>query len=328
MNIPEQSEILAAAERLSPYLGQPTPLFRSAALSELLAADIWLKVETTGPIASFKLRGALNALLTAPGKPASAVTASTGNHGQGVAYAARLLGMAADIFVPEGCVAEKLAAIRRFGGRLHVGGADIDAAKDKARRHAAATGGEFVDDGESGPLIAGAATAGVEIGKGLADIDIVLVPMGSGSLAGGTGLGVKIHQSKAKVWAVQSEGAPAMVESYHARHPVERDIRTVGDCIVCRVPALLALTTLLQSVDDAFLVPEATLLPALHTAAVAGRILVEPGAAAGLAGAWHRRAALRNKRVVILLTGANASAALVQRAMHGPDLPGYGKQAA
>lgn len=324
MSIPTQADILAAAERLAPHLGQPTPLFRSAALSELLDADIWLKVETTGPIASFKLRGALNALLTATAKPTAAVTASTGNHGQGVAYAARLLGIPADIFVPEGCVAEKLAAIRRFGGKLHVGGADIDAAKDMALRHAAETGGEFVDDGESSSLIAGAATAGLEIGQGLEGTDIVLVPMGSGSLAGGIGLGVKIHQPQAKVWAVQSEGAPAMVESYHARRPVERDIRTVGDCIVCRVPAVLALETLLQAVDDAFLVPEASLLPALHTAAIAGRILVEPGAAAGLAGAWQCRAAIKGKRVVILLTGANVAAALLSQAMAGPDLQAFG----
>lgn len=323
MNIPSHPDILAAAERLRPHLGNPTPLFRSAALSELLEADIWLKVETTGPIASFKLRGALNALLTAPGKPVAAVTASTGNHGQGVAYAARLLGMPADIFVPEGCVAEKLAAISRFGGKLHIGGADIDAAKDMARRHAAGMGGEFVDDGESSALIAGAATAGLEIGQELDSVDIVLVPMGSGSLAGGTGIGVKIAQPKAKVWAVQSDGAPAMVESYHARRPVERDIRTVGDCIVCRVPALLALATLLQSVDDAFLVPEASLLPALRTASMAGRILVEPGAAAGLAGAWQRRAEIKGKRVVMMLTGANISAALLQQAILGPDLQAF-----
>ena len=109
MSIPTQADILAAAERLAPHLGQPTPLFRSAALSELLDADIWLKVETTGPIASFKLRGALNALLTATAKPTAAVTASTGNHGQGVAYAARLLGIPADIFVPEGCAHGYLA---------------------------------------------------------------------------------------------------------------------------------------------------------------------------------------------------------------------------
>lgn len=323
MSIPIPADILAAAERLAPFLGRPTPLYRSAALSELLEADVWLKVETAGPIASFKLRGALNALLTAPQKPASAVTSSTGNHGQGVAYAARLLGMEADIFVPEGCVPEKLAAIRRFGGRLHVGGVDIDAAKDKARQHAAAHGGEFVDDGESGPLIAGAGTAGLEIGQELDAIDIVLVPTGSGSLASGTALGVKIHQPKAKVWAVQSQGAPAMVESYHARRPVERDIHTVGDCIVCRVPALLALATLRRSVDDSFLVPESSLLPAMHTVAMAGRVLVEPGAAAGLAGAWQRRGEIKDKRVVILLTGANGSAALLRQAMLGPDLSGF-----
>jgi len=323
MNIPTPADILVAADQLAPYLGRPTPLYRSAALSELLDADVWLKVETTGPIASFKLRGALNALLMASGKPASAVTASTGNHGQAVAYAARLLGLGSDIFVPEGCVAEKLAAIRRFGGRLFIGGSDIDAAKENARHHAAETGGEFVDDGESGPLIAGAATSGLEIGQGLADIDAVLVPMGSGSLAAGTGLGVKIHQPQARVWAVQSEGAPAMVDSYHARRPVERDIHTVGDCIVCRVPAKLALAGLLQSVDDAFLVPEASLLPAVQTAAIAGRVLVEPGAAAGLAGAWHRRDQIKGRRIVILLTGANGSAALLQQAMAGPDLRNF-----
>jgi len=110
-----------AAERLKPHM-TPTPLFRSETLSRALDADVWLKVETATPIASFKLRGALNHLLVAQSQAPvkSAVTSSTGNHGQGVAYAARLLGVAADIFLPEGCPVVKQTMIKLFGGTLHV----------------------------------------------------------------------------------------------------------------------------------------------------------------------------------------------------------------
>ena len=120
-----------AAERLKPHMA-PTPLYRSETLSRALDADVWLKLETATPIASFKLRGALNHLLVAQSQAPvkSAVTSSTGNHGQGVAYAARLLGVPADIFLPDGCPIVKQTMIRLFGATLHVGGTDIDDAVD------------------------------------------------------------------------------------------------------------------------------------------------------------------------------------------------------
>lgn len=310
---PTYQDVLAAADRLAPYLGSPTPLFHSAGLSELLDADVWLKVETMGPIASFKLRGALNALLSLPQRPASAVTSSTGNHGQGVAYAARLLGLSADIFVPEGSVAEKMAAIQRFGGRLFVEGTDIDDAKDRARAHAAHTGGAFIDDGEDAAVIAGAGTVGLEAARTLENIEVALVPMGSGSLAGGVALAMKGVQPTARIWAVQSDGSPAMVESFHARHPIERPVDTIGDCLMCRVPALTALDTLIEAVDDALLVTDDDLLRSIGELALRGRVLVEPGAAAALAGAWARRQELRDKRVLLVLTGANIASHVLSR---------------
>lgn len=310
----------AAARRLAPHLS-PTPLVPSPALSDLLAAEVWLKLETASEIACFKLRGALNALLAAE-SPTSAVTSSTGNHGQAVALAARRLGLASDIFVPDNPNPVKARMIELLGGTLHVGGADIDEAKDRARAHAAGSGGIFVDDGENPDLIAGAGTVGLEIGKALADIDVVYVPMGSGSLAGGTAVGLKSTQPRARVVAVQASGAPAMAESFRARRPVERPIATLADCLVCRVPAEAALATLLTSVDDALVATDAELMAALHTYLARAHVLVELGSAAALAGAWAERVANKGKRIVLIVSGANAVPDHVAEALRTPPLGG------
>ncbi len=311
-----------AAERLRPHLTTPTPLYRSEALSRAFDADVWMKVETATPIASFKLRGALNHLLAAQSAApiAAAVTSSTGNHGQGVAYAARLLGMKADIFLPDGCPLVKQAMIRLFGATLHIGGRDIDDAKARAHAFCARSGGEFVDDGESVPLIEGAGTIGREIGAALDGVDFMFVAMGSGSLASGTAIGLKGAQPHAKAIAVQSQGAPAMVESFHARRAIERPVDSLAESIVCRVPAATALAALLRHVDDAMVVSDRELLAAMHALLAWGHVLVEPGAAAGLAGAWSRRQELCRKRIVLVLSGANVDPAMIGRALSVPPL--------
>jgi threonine dehydratase len=310
-----------AGERLRSYM-TPTPLCRSEALSRAFDGEVWLKVETATPIASFKLRGALNHLLVAraAGPIASAVTSSTGNHGQGVAYAARLLGLKADIFLPDGCPLVKQTMIRLFGATLHVGGTDIDETKERARAFCATSGGEFVDDGESPTLIEGAGTIGHEIGTTVEDVDVVFASMGSGSLAAGTAIGIKGVQPRAKVIAVQSQGSPAMVESFQARRAIERPVDSLAESIVCRVPAATALAALLAHVDDALLVSDQEILAALHALLAWGHVLVEPGAAAGLAGAWSRRRGLRGKRAVLVLSGANVDPGMIGRALSAPPL--------
>jgi threonine dehydratase len=314
------NEVWAAARRIHQHL-RPTPLVCSPGLSELLGADVWLKLETASEIACFKLRGALSALL-AVDTPRTAVTSSTGNHGQAVALAARKLGLASDIFVPESANPVKCRMIALLGGTLHVGGHDIDDAKDRARAHAAKIGGNFVDDGENRDLIAGAGTVGLEIGQDLAHIDTVYVPMGSGSLAGGTAIGVKASQSRVRVVAVQAAGAPAMVESFHARRAIERPIATRADCLVCRVPAEAALATLYAGLDDALLAGDDTLLAALHTLIGRAHLLVELGAAAPLAAAWAEREKIAGQRVVLVMSGANVAPSTVAEALALPPLGG------
>ena len=299
-----------------------TPLVRSELLSRALGAEVWLKNETVSPIASFKLRGALTALLRARdgGAAAEAVTSSTGNHGQGVAYAARAVGIAAHIFLPIGANPVKRRMIEALGATIHEGGADIDEAKADAERFAASRGGVFVDDGESLDVMEGAGTVGLEIAERLPGIDVLYVPMGSGTLAVGCAVALKGLQAGARVVTVQSSGSPAMVESFHARRAIERAIDTVADGLVCRVPARLALEGLWTWVDDAVTIPDSVLLQALRALVEHAHVLVEPAGAAALAAAWGDRANLRGKRVALVLTGANVTMPVLGQALAAPPL--------
>jgi threonine dehydratase len=313
--------IEAARAALRGHLSE-TPLVRAELLSRALRADVWIKNETVSPIASFKLRGALTALLRARdgSAAAGAVTSSTGNHGQGVAAAARAVGAPAHVFLPHGANPAKRRMIEALGATIHEVGRDIDEAKADAQRFAAARGALFVDDGESLDVMEGAGTVGLEIAERLADVDVLFAPMGSGTLVTGCAVALKALQPRARVVAVQSSGSPAMVESFHARRPVERAIETVADGLVCRVPAQLALEGLWTWVDDAVTVSDATLLCALRALVEHAHVLVEPAGAAGLAAAWERRHDLAGRRVVLVLTGANVTLPVLAEALSAPAL--------
>jgi threonine dehydratase len=321
LRLPHLTGIERARAGLRAYLPE-TPLVRSELLSRALAAEVWLKNETVSPIASFKLRGALTALVRAreAGVATEAVTSSTGNHGQGVAYAARMVGIAAHIFLPRGANPVKRRMIEALGATIHEGGADLDEAKADAQRFAAAGGRLFVDDGESLDVMEGAGTVGLEVAERLPEIDVLFVPMGSGTLTVGCAVALKGLQPRARVIAVQSAGSPAMVESFHAHRAVERAIDTVADGLVCRVPARLALEGLWTWVDDAVCVADAALLQALRALVEHGHVLVEPAGAAGLAAAWAIRDDIRSRRVVLVLTGANVTMPLLGAALAAPPI--------
>jgi threonine dehydratase len=295
----------AAAARLAPY-ARPTPLVPALLLSRDLDCDLRVKNETVSPIASFKWRGALNDILRA-GTRSDVVTSSTGNHGQGVAWAARTTGVAAHIFLPLGANPLKRAKIALLGATIHDCGHDLDAAKELAIAFANDEGLRFIDDGESEGVIEGVATIGLEIARELEQLDVAFVPMGSGSLAGGVAMALKQRFPNARVIAVQSSGAPAMVESFHARAAIERPAATIADGLICRVPAQLALDQLLRHVDDAITVTDEELLAAARAMILGAHLLVEPSGAAGLAAAVRSRDAIRGKTVVVIATGSNVT---------------------
>ncbi|MBM3518577.1 MAG: pyridoxal-phosphate dependent enzyme [Alphaproteobacteria bacterium] len=321
MRLPTPAGIRDALALVRRYLPL-TPLYRSELLSAALGADVWLKVETVSPIASFKLRGASVDIARARARGAirRIVTSSTGNHGQGVAYAARLLGIGADVFLPAQANPLKAATIAAFGATLHRHGADNNVAKAEAQRFAAAHGHHFVDDGESVDLMEGAGTVGLEIVEALADVDRIYVPVGDGALLGGSACAAKSIQPRTRVIGVQAEGAPALTLSYHARRAIEHPVATIADGLASRTPAALALAALWQFVDDATVVSDDDLLAAIHSLAESAHVLVEPAGAAALAGAWSQRQALAGQRIVLVLTGANVTIEVLRRALNSPAL--------
>jgi threonine dehydratase len=318
MQLPTIEGIESALEPIRPYLAE-TPLVRSELLSQILDADVWLKNEAVSPVGSFKLRGALTEVHRASraGRIGGVVTSSTGNHGQGVAFAARLLGIPAHIFLPLVCNPLKKMMISKFGGVVHSVGHDFDAAKGAAKAFATEREYLLIDDGEGLGVMEGAGTIGLEVARLLPSIDAIYIPMGAGALAGGCGAAVKALQKSARVIAVQAKGAPAMVESFHARRPVPRPIDpdTVADGLTCREPPQLGLAAILKFVDDAISCGDTELLSGVRTLVESAHVLVEPAGAASIAGAWSQRQGLKDRRVVLVLTGANITLDVLRRAL-------------
>ena len=329
MNRPAGDPTLAGAEAALATITDhvpETPLVRSEALSRAFDADVWLKLDCATATASFKLRGALCDLLRAEARGGTSglgggvVASSSGNHGQGVAYGARLLGRTADIFLPKGTNALKQGMIRAYGGRVHVTGADIDYAREAAIRHAEENGLYFVNDGISLDIMEGAATMAVEIARRLDDIDYLVIPVGGGNLAAGCAAVMAEAQPGCKTVGVQPEGAPVIVKSFHEGRPLEVPGESFADGLVSRVTVPFAFEVFCRHAADGWLCAETPIKAAVHSLAECAHLLAEPSGAAGLAAAWERRALLKGKRVVLPITGGNCSMAQLRTALATPPL--------
>ena len=303
--MPSAAGIEAAIGRIRPYL-PVTPVIKSELFSERFGFEVFLKIETTSPIGSFKLRGALNGILGSSQRESMIVSSSTGNHGQAVAWAAREVNRPCTIFLPEQPHPVKRHKIKLLGAKIVEVGHDIDVAKEAAKSFSAEKGALFIDDGEDRLVMEGAGTIGWEIGKQLENIDAVLVPIGGGNLVSGTAVGLKSCQPAAQVIAVAPAAGPAMHDSYHARKPVERAVNTVADCLATRIPPTLSLEAIINYVDEVVKISDDDFFKAAHTLALYGHLLAEPGSAGGIAAlVRHSHLFKEAKRVVVLITGAN-----------------------
>ncbi len=316
---PDLAGVARAAMRLGGVMDE-TPLIRSEPLCAMFGAEVWLKLETLTPIGSFKLRGAANALMSNPGFPGTngAYTSSTGNHGQGVALAARLLGGEAHVFLPERPNPAKKAKIEALGARVVEAGANFDEAKAAALDECERKGGLFIDDGEDPEVMNGAGTIGYEIARRFDRLDAVIVPMGGGCLAGGVGLAIKALHPAARIIGVQSEGAPAMHLSYQAKKPIEAPVTTLAESLALGVPPALNLEQIIESLDDTRLVSDDELFAAAKTLMLRAHILAEPGAAAGLAALLHWRGEFAGKTIVLVISGANLDEDTLARVVRAP----------
>ena len=306
--IPTLADVEAARRRIAPHL-QPTPLYPNGALAELVGTEIFVKHENHLPIGAFKVRGGVNLVsqLSEDERRSSVATASTGNHGQSIAFAAGRFGVRAVVCVPEGANPVKLAAMKRLGAELVVHGRDFDEAREHCEALAQEHGYRYIHSGNEPHLIAGVGTATLELLETEPGIDVVIVPIGGGSGAAGACIAGKAVRPELEVIGVQSSAAPAAYRSWQARELLEDRMETRAEGLATRVAFELPQRIMWEHLDDFVLIDEDELDRAVLLMIEGTRNLVEPAGASPLAAALRLKERLAGKKVALILSGGNIS---------------------
>ena len=311
------SSVEAAARDLAQYL-PPTPLQYSRAFTEKARCYVHIKIESIQPIRAFKVRGALTKVMRLHPEERSTgvITASAGNHGQGVAYAAAVFKIPATVYVPETANQLKVEAIRRLGAEVVPAGRNYNDAYLEALSQLAKTGATFVHAFDDPDVIAGQGSIAVELLHELEDFDTVLVPVGGGGLIGGIALYLKTTRPGVRIVGVEPAGADAMSRSLKAGHVVRLDrVDTIADGLAASAPGALTFELAQRYIDDVVIVQDAEILRAIRLLFEWEHLLAEPAGAAALAALLYHYRPAANERVVVILSGANVTEEVMIRAL-------------
>jgi len=308
--VPDLADVFAAGQRIAPYL-RATPLYRYPALDAVTGAQVWVKHENHQPVGAFKVRGGVNLVsqLSAAERSQGVISASTGNHGQSVAYAADLFGVRAVICVPEQANPVKVESMRALGAEVVFHGADFDDAREHCEKLATEHGYRYIHSANEPALIAGVATYTVEILAAQPDTEVLVVPVGGGSGAAGACIVAKAVRPSIKVIGVQSEAAPAACRSWQAGTLVEDTTTTVAEGLAARTAFELPQQILRDLLDDFVLVSEDGLRAATRVMIEKTRNLVEPAGAAALAAVLSDPQRFAGQKVAVVCSGGNISPA-------------------
>ena len=308
--IPQLRDVLDAQQTIRPFL-DPTPVRAYPSLSDAVGCELFVKHENHQPTGAFKVRGGINlvASLDSQQLAAGAYAASTGNHGQSVAYAASLFDVAATIFVPRGANPVKVSSMRSLGATVIEHGVDFDEARERCEQVAAERGGRYIHSGNEPLLIAGVATATLELLEREPSIEVIVVPVGGGSGAAGACIAAKAIDPRIVVIGVQSEAAPAAYRAWRERRPVTDEMQTFAEGLQTRVSFEMPQAILAEHLDDFVLVADDELRAATLELIELTRTLVEPAGAAPLAAVHKLRDRLAGRRVALICSGGNVSPA-------------------
>jgi len=303
---PTFADVLAARRTIAPYL-QPTPVVTSPVLDRLLGCRAFVKCENANPTRTFKIRGGINLLanLSEDERRRGVIASSTGNHGQSIAYASRLFGVRAIIGVPQQANPVKLQAMRDLGGEVVEVGRDFDEAREWVERTATAEGYRYIHSANEPLLIAGVATASLELLEEVPDLDVVIVPVGGGSGASGQCVAGKTANPHLAVIGVQAAAAPAVARSWRERRFITDAMATKAEGLQTRVPFALTLSILWDRLDDMTLVTDEEMEDAIRILLDTTRQVAEHAGAAPLAAARNLRDRIAGRKVGLILSGAN-----------------------
>jgi threonine dehydratase len=316
-----------------------TPMEESRWLSALVGGPVWLKCENLQRTGSFKARGAYVRIsrLTPEERARGVVAASAGNHAQGVALAAQLLGIHSTVFMPEGAPIPKEKATRGYGAEVVFEGRYLEDSLVAARRHADETGAVLIHPFDHADIVAGQGTCGLEMVEQAPDMRTVLVPTGGGGLLAGIAIAVKALLPGVRVVGVQAKGAAAYPDSLRQGRPVALgSMNTMADGIAVGLPGEITFAAVRDYVDDIITVSEESMSRALLALVERAKMVVEPAGAAAVAALLDQPTAFETP-VVAVLSGGNIDPLLLGKVIrHGmaaagrylnlrvniPDLPG------
>ena len=306
MQAPTLRDVYEAKKTIAPYLSR-TPLHFSPGLSEVLDAQVYLKHDEYLPLGAFKARGGINLLahLTQEERGRGVITASTGNHGQSIAYACGLFGAQAFIALPEEANPLKVNMLRSLGAQLIFHGANFDEAKDYCQRLAAEEGYRYVHPADEPLLIAGVATQTLEVIEDLPDVEAIVLPLGGGSSVSGACVVAKAVDPNIQVLAVQSESAPGGYLTWKHGKPVEAPVETFAEGLATKAGYELPQSILREHLDDFILVSDDEIRRATGLLIEKAHTMAEAAGAAATAGAMKSRKQLKGKKVSITVSGAN-----------------------
>jgi len=307
---PTFDDVVRARERIASHL-RPTALYTYPSLNDVVGTELWVKHENHQPVGAFKVRGGINLVsqLSEGERHRGVIAASTGNHGQSIAYAARLFSVRAVVCVPEKANPVKVESMRGLGAEIVHSGRDYDDAREHAEQLAAEHGYRYVHSGDEPHLIAGVATLSLEMLEDRPDLEVIFVPIGGGSGAAGACVVAAAHRPKPLVIGVQSSAAPAAYRSWKEGRLLEADNTTFAEGLATRTAFELPQRILREHLDDFLLVGDDDIQRAQMLMIEKTRNLVEAAGAAALAGAISIRDRLQNKRVAVVCSGGNVSTA-------------------
>ena len=308
MYIPTFTDVMLAQRRIRPYLPR-TPLHSYPAINALLDTRVYIKHENYQPVGAFKVRGGINLIsqLPAEERKRGVIAASTGNHGQSVAYAARLFGVQARIVVPEKANPGKVAAMQGMGAEVIFHGANFDEAKLHCEALAQEHGYRYIHSGNEPLLIAGVGTEGLEMLEDQPDLDIIFVPIGGGSGAAGVSIAAHAINPSIQIIGVQSEASPAAYETWKQHQLVTAPNRTFAEGLATGVAFELPQAILREHLHDFLLLTEEEIMRGMVWMIERAHTLAEGAGAAALAGAYRMRDELHGKKVGIICSGGNTS---------------------
>lgn len=319
MTNPVSLDLIRAARERGAGVVRTTPLDRSGTFSSFCGCEIHLKLENLQKTGSFKVRGALNKIqgLDEQARRRGVITASAGNHAQGVAYAGRMADVPVTVVMPETASFSKVAATTSYGARMVLHGRDYAAAYEKASALAAEEGLTFVHAFDDVDVIAGQGTVGLELLEQLPDLDTVVVPVGGGGLLAGVVSALRGSGSRARIVAVQAAGASSLAPSIRSGARVElASVETIADGLATRVVGEIPFQMAAREVDVMVEVSDAEIAEAVLLLLERSKSVVEGAGAVGLAACLSQRLPANARKVAVIVSGGNIDMNLLDRILN------------